>query len=248
MEGSRLQSRLATLLTEARAAELELFDDRDGSTILDRVVPEFSELLHRGRTLLDEIEETCSSTEAGADTWAFPDRTPELEDLCFFVDGEWKRSLDGLERLTASTPGWNCLVQIECARDRLVRGLTAVERELADIAGSESRTGDVNLLREALQVRRILTGFRREIDAVRASSEPETAELDRALRRAGSALSRLIEREEFARLRAADRHLARNLLQRIRDRLDGSGAREWEGDGTGLWQDVVNFAALLWDV
>lgn len=247
MDGSDLQGRLVTLLTESRAAELERFDDEKGSTILHRVVPEFSTLLERGRHLLGKIEEACSSTEAPATSWALPDRVEELENLCFFVDGEWKRALEGLERVTETTSGWSCLVQIECARDRLIRGITAVEREYAAVAGSPSRTDHVDLLRDALAVRRTLTLFRREINGA-ARTDPRSDDFERRLRLARTALARLTDREEFALLRAADRYLARDLQRRIETWLeDGARGRE-SGGGEGLWQDVVNFAALLWDV
>jgi hypothetical protein len=245
MQEAHFHRRLTSLLSESRLDGLERFDDTDSSTILQRVVPDFADLLRRGRDLLSEIEQTCSSTEIPADFWALPDRVEELENLCFFVDGEWKRSIEGLERLTESTPGWNCLVQVECARDRLVRGLTAVEREYAAVAGSESRTGHLDLLRDALQVRRALTEFRWEVANLDAR---QAADLDQRLRGAGSALARLTEREEYTRLRAADRHLARDLLRRIEGWLGGGDPAGESGGAEGLWQDVVNFAALLWDI
>jgi len=247
MDASNLQSRLASLLTEARAVELDRFDEEPGSAVLHRVVPEFSKLLALGRNLLGEIEEACSSTGASGTSWALPDRVEELETLCFFVDGEWKRALDGLERLTETTSGWSCLVQVECARDRLIRGIIAVEKEYAAVVGSSSVTGNVDLLGDALAVRRSLTLFRREINSAPRSGPPSDG-FDRQLRHADGALARLIDREEFALLRAADRHLARELHRRVERWLRGGSESQELGGGEGLWQDVVNFAELLWDV
>ncbi len=247
MDGPHLQSRLVTLLAESRALELERFDDETGATILRRVVPEVSKLLERGRQLLGEIEDACSSTEAPAASWALPDRVEELENLCFYVAREWKDALEGLERLSETQAGWSCLVQIERARDRLIRGLLAVERGVAEVAGSDSRTGDVDLLDEAIEVRRTLTQFRREIRGA-PRVRPETEDLERQLRHAARALARLLDREELARLRAAERHLARDLHRRVEAWLrDGAEGQE-SGGAEGLWQDVVNFAALLWNV
>lgn len=246
MDGPDLQSRLATLLNEARAVELERFDDEPGATILELVVPGFKELLGRGRLLLGEIEVACSGEQASA-IWAVPDRTEELETLCFFVGGEWRRALEGLELLDESTSSWSCLVQVERARDRVIRGVTAVEREVAAAAGSSSRTDHVDLLVDALAARRSLTLFRREIHhAPRVGSHPEG--LERQLRHAHGALERLMGREEFGLLRAADRHLARELHRRVERWLDEGSESEESGGGEGLWQDVVNFAELLWDV
>ncbi len=248
MDAPHLQDQLVALLTESRAVALQRFDDETASAILQRVVPEFSRFLERGRRVLGEIEEACTSEEDPAASWAFPERLEELATVCFFVEGEWKRALAGLERLTDATPGWTCLAQIERARDRLVRGILAVERDYAVIAGSAPRTDPADLLHEALEARRVITLFRRDIfGAPRA--RPQSEDLDRRLRHAKSALERLIEREEFGLLRVADRHLARGLQRRINAWPEGRGSAEGEaGAWEGLWQDVVNFAVLLWDV
>lgn len=246
MDGSDLQIRLASLLSRSRAAELERLDGETGPTVLHRVVPQFKELLERGRRLLHEIEELCSS-EGASGVSDHPERTEDLETLCFFVEGEWRRALEGLERLTEATSGWSCLVQVECARDRLSRGIIAVEREYAAVVGSVSLTGHVDLLGDALAVRRALTLFRREINgAPRGGSSSDG--LDHRLRHAENALARLIGREEFVLLRAADRHLARELRLRVERWLRDRSAAAEPGGGEGLWQDVVNFAELLWDV
>lgn len=239
-DAERFQSRLASLLTQSQAVRLERFDDRDGAVIVDHVVPVFADLVRRGRNLLGEIEQACASADAGLDEGA-----EDLENLCFFVQREWKQALERLDGLTPATQGWSCLVQIERARDRLLRGLTAVERNLAELAGTTSRTAHVDLLRDALRVRRVLTELRRRVaDASKAyEGDPEAR-----LRSAGAALARLIEQEEFTHLRAVDRHLARDLHRRIRNALDESGGSPDGDEPEGLWQDVVHFAALLWDV
>lgn len=246
MDGSNLQSRLATLLDESRAVELERLDDEAGPAILRGVVPEFKELLERGRRLLGEIEEVCFSDAASIPPVDL-ERGEELGTLCFFVEGEWRRALEGLERLTESASGWSCLVQVECARDRLIRGIVAVEQEYAAAVGSTSLTDHIDLLGDALAVRRILTLFRREINGA-SSGAPSSDGFDGQLRHAEGALADLIARDEFALLRAADRHLARELHDRVERWLRKGSESQELGGGEGLWQDVVNFAELLWDV
>jgi len=246
MGGSDLQIRLVSLLSGSRAAELERFDGETGPTVLRTVVPQFKELLVRGRRLLQEIEELRPS-EGASGVSNHPGRTEDLETLCFFVEGEWRRALEGLERLTEASSGWSCLVQVECARDRLSRGILAVEREYAAVVGSASLTATVDLLGDALSVRRALTLFRREIKgASRGGSS--SGGFDHQLRHAENALARLIGREEFVLLRAADRHLARELRHRVERWLRDRSEAVEPGGGEGLWQDVVNFAELLWDV
>lgn len=244
MENSILQ-RFAGLVDEVRTIEVSALDGADLSKVRERVIPKTVRLLGEAIGLVGQLgsdlgkasEEVLTPVDLPSAVAA-----PGLMDLCCVVRGELEHRRRAFVRLEESGDLWVHLEALECAQHDLIRGLCAVESQLARALDTPSATGHLDLLEESLAVRELTAGFRSDLGAITERSNG----LARNLEAADASLARLTGRHGFARLRALDRRMARELHREIVDWLQ-KPAPELE-DGTHLWQEVRNFSVLLHDI
>lgn len=239
----------ARLVDEARSVEVAELDGADPAEVRVRVLPRFVRTLEDAIATLGRLEtdlrQGAEETPAPIDLPA-ADEAEAFGNLCYIVRGELERRLAAFDRLRESDDTgdlWSQLEALEWAQHELIRGLCAVESQLASALGTEAATAHVDLLEESLAVRALASGLRSDLAAV---SHPGANGLGRSLEAAGESLVRLTERTGFGRLRALDRRMARELHHRIVDWLQHP-APSLE-TGKHLWQEVSNFSVLLQDI
>jgi len=250
--GNLYSQRLARLVDEARSVEVAALDGAGLSQVRGLVIPAFIRILEEAIETLSRLE-----TELGevAHDALSPIGLPAAEEaeglgnLSYVVRGELERRLAAFDRLTDSSGSndgsalWAHLEALEWAQHELIRGLCAVESQLARALGTPAATGHVDLLEESLAVRELAAGLRGDLAAI---SEQDANGLARSLQAAGESLIRLTERTGFGRLRALDRRMARQLHGQIVDWLHHPAPNPEEG--VHLWQEVQNFSVLLHDI
>lgn len=245
--GNNYSQHLARLVDEVQSVEIVELDDADPFEVRASVVPDFVRTLEEAIATLDRLEtDLGGAAEESSTPLALPAAEEEakgLTDLCYLVRGELELRLAAFDRLGYGSDLWFHLEALEWAQHELVRGLCAVESQLAQALGSEAATGHVDLVEESLVVRELAAGFRRDLAEI---SKGNPNGLARSLEAAGASLVRLTERTGFGRLRALDRRMARELHRRIEDWLRHPSPEP--RDGTHLWQEVRNFSVLLQDI
>lgn len=247
--GNTYSQHLARLVDGALSIEVAELDAADPAEVRERVVPDFVQALEEAISTLSRFESDLEAAAEGSSGAGSPSielpaagETPALVNLCCVVRGELEHRLAAFSRLSDRGDLWSHLEALEWAQHELIRGLCAVESQLARALGTPPATGHVDLLEESLAVRELAAAFRRDLDTV---SDGEGG-LARTLEAASESLIRLTERTGFGRLRALDRRMARELHRRIVDWLRHPAPQR--KDGTHLWEEVRNFSVLLHDI
>jgi hypothetical protein len=244
--GNPYPQQLAQLVDEARSIEVAALDGAGLSEVRGLVIPALVRILEEAIATVTRLEGELGTTSGEAlSPIDLPPRkdVAGLLDLCCVVRGELEHRRAAFNRLGDDGDLWAHLEALEWAQHELIRGLCAVESQLAHALGIVPATGRVDLVAESLVVRELAAGLRGDLADI---SEQGANGLARSLEAAGESLVRLTERTGFGRLRALDRRMARQLHHRIAVWLEHP-APDPE-DGTHLWQEVRNFSVLLHDV
>jgi len=244
--GNSYPQHLTRLVDAVRSIEVAALDDARPAEVQEHVLPRFVGTVEEAIGTLSRLESDlgeAAQEELSPIDLPAGEAAAGLIDLCYVVRGELEQRLEAFDRVGESGDIWVHLEAIECAQHDLIGGLCAVESRLAQALDIPPRTADVDLLAESLGVRELAARFR---DDLAASSENSGNSLARRLEAAAESLVRLTERTGFARLRALDRRMARELHRRIVDWLRHPSPEP--DTGTHLWQEVKNFSVLLHDI
>ena len=241
----QFQQKLAALISEARAVEVDADDSHA------RSFPKIRHLLQESLALLDDLEQLADDALNGkvaADrqwtrrtgTLILPAAFSDLADLCFIARTELKASAQQLAASAQDDDPYGLLVALERSQGRLSRGLCAVEDRLARISGHASKTSHVDLLRKALQARTVIAKFRQRVATAARESESHG---EKRLRSVGTSIAWLRGHDYFSSLRVSDQVMARRLHLRVLAWLQGPDSAEV--DSLHLWQEITAFAELL---
>ena len=250
--GNSYSQLLARLVDEARSVEVAELDGADPAEVRERVLPAFVHTLEEAVEGLTRLETDLGETaEASRSHLELPagEEAEGLGNLCYVVRGELEQRLAAVDRLRDSDDGsdsrdlWSHLEALEWAQHELIRGLCAVESQLASTLGTDAVTAHVDLLEESLAVRELAAGLRSDLTAI---SNRDSNGLARSLEAAAESLIRLTDQTGFGRLRALDRRMARELHHRIAEWLRHPSPNLEAGNH--LWQEVSNFSVLLHDI
>lgn len=223
------QASVARVVILARALSISEFDDHSAEAVRATLVPTVTRLLDQAIQKLTELDE--ASTEIHH----------ELGPLCFVVRGECRDCREALRAVTSSNTSetTRLLVQAERSRHTLTRGLCAVERKLAEVTSTESKTRHIDFIRESRAVRRATTDLRRDL----ARIGDEDRSLMERVRFAHRCLEALHRHEDFHRLRIYDRNIVRDLHERLDAWLEDP--ERTPEDGVSALNEVLNFGELL---
>ncbi|MCB1034073.1 MAG: hypothetical protein KDD47_09595 [Acidobacteria bacterium] len=232
------QQELARIVSRARSIEFEKYETSAANELLADLVPEVHALLQEAsdaaHTVEDLVQDPRTFDDVGGDASS---PLEQLADLCFIVHGEFSARKNQLETVSRKAAPWLVLAAAERASTTVARGLCALEQELSALAGTPSRTHHVDLLDHSLKGRVAATKFRRAV------LQPSEAPASLQVRTAGTALARLIGRDEFRHLHVPDRASARELHRRVVDFLRQEKPQIEEGER--LLEDARTFAVLL---
>ena len=204
-----LQRVTAELISEARLIEVRKKGMKPAS-VFKELFPHLMDLVGRSEKVLRSLEEWATDPESAPNGERFsPAQLEELANLCFLVSAELRGCRDQFDRMSSESGAFSVFAAIEQVETKLLRGLCAVEADLAAILGLSSRSRHVDLCRGPLQIRRLLGKFRRRV----TPTSHQRAE--QRLRSVAAGLAWLRGQDDFSRIRASDRLLAHELQERI---------------------------------
>ena len=182
--------------------------------------------------------------DLGLDTLVRQDPSrARVADLSFMASFELRKKKDGLGTLEAGEDGWQLLEELDGARRRVKKTLTAVAAMLCEAEELTPELGFASELQTSLATRQAYAKLRQSIGE---SQEPEDLELYARMRGVGTQIAMLVGRSVYADLRVGDRVEIRSLQARILEWLRTfSASPEAYLSGRRLWGDLAGFARVL---
>ncbi|MDY7094438.1 MAG: hypothetical protein SX243_15815 [Acidobacteriota bacterium] len=241
------RQRLGRLLLQARTIQLSKYEQSGEDTLRSTLFPEVRSLLQEGFQTIQELEEELGhvSPEHLRESDAFAGSgvsSPQenLADLCFIALAELRPHRLQMEKPADCGSTWTCLARAERMVHSLVHALTAIESELAILAGVPATTQGLIGVHQSLGLRQACAKFRHH---VRQAQSLNPNDLTLQLRSIGTAIVRLQGRQEFNYLRVTDRLMTAHLRDRILQWLRNFPKDETQG--SRLIDETLVFTSLL---
>lgn len=182
--------------------------------------------------------------DLGLDTLVRQDPSrARVADLAFMASFELRKKKDALRTVEVGEDSWQLLEELDGARRRVKKTLTAVAAMLCEAEGFTPELGFASELQTSLATRQAYAKLRQSIGE---SEEPADDELHVRMRGVGTQIAMLVGRSVYADLRVGDRVEIRSLQARILEWLRTfAPSSESYLSGRRLWGDLAGFARVL---